>query len=368
MKRFLKIICMAVAFALTLFFMSKLIPQKKLDSSAPASTEDENHTSPSCIHNYTNGVCSLCGDDDPDYTPLFDIAGSSVTMESDLTMYFYVKTWDISGEDYTALITKETDGGVRTTISVPFDQWDLYYGLLYQFEVKGISAKEMADKIEVTICNSAGVQVSNTWTDSIRDYAVRQLENGSQSAAYTVLVDMLNYGAAAQVQFAYNTDDLANSTLTSEQASYATQDFDMDNYSVNTVWGEGFVGSSLSLESNIILTMYFSPLAEISGDDLLAEVSYTDHTGRFHCVCVSKSEFVKMGSDFGVVIDTLTAADVRQLVSVVIYDGGTSVAFGADSVESYAVRQGGELLETMMKFSMSAYEFLNGSEMEDPGL
>jgi hypothetical protein len=58
-----------------------------------------------------------------------------------------------------------------------------------------------------------------------------------------LLVDMLNYGAAAQTQFGYRTDDFANKNLTEAQKAMATGPVACSN---NQVAGTNYIGSNLS--------------------------------------------------------------------------------------------------------------------------
>ena len=176
------------------------------------------------------------------------------------------------------------------------------------------------------------------------------------SETKTLLVDMLNYGAAAQSFFDYSTDDLANSLLTEAQQAYASTSatcFDQ------RVQGEGYYGSTLTLKDRIMLTLYFENITP----DMHAIVSFTDHKGVTHKTRVEGSEFARYNSTtYGVIVDELVVADGNHMVTVTVYNAqGNMVATASDTVNSYAARQMGKdpLYEMVAKFTTSSYAYFH---------
>jgi methionyl-tRNA formyltransferase len=167
---------------------------------------------------------------------------------------------------------------------------------------------------------------------------------------------MLNYGAAAQNYFNYNTDDLANNQLTTAQQAYASQSVSCKDQRVQ---GTNYFGSTLTLESKIKLTMYFQNITT----SMYAIISFTDHYGNAKSVRVEGSEFSKYNSTtYGVVVDDVVVADGDTVVSVAVYNAyGKKVAYASDSVNGYAVRKGSshELFEKVQKFTTAAYTYLH---------
>jgi hypothetical protein len=214
-----------------------------------------------------------------------------------------------------------------------------------------LAAKQMADQIEVRIYHSDGSYASRLWTDSIRDYAMRIFDR-QEDKTRTLLVDMLNYGAAAQAYFTYNEDDPANRWLSDEQLAHGTQSV---NCTDQRVEGSNYYGSTLTLKSRIQLTLYFQNITT----DMYAVVSYTDHYGHIEEYAVSGNEFAQYNSNvYGVIIDTLSVADGHQLVTVIVYDAdGNQVAMAKDSVNGYLSRMMSTdvLFGAVAKFTASAY-------------
>lgn len=310
----------------------------------------------SCASPLEGDVCSKCGYGQEK----FSIAATNMALGSSLTMFFYVNKSDVPGSDYYMEISVTDANGNKETSQIPSDYWLDFDGTMYQVAVNDLAAKEMTDQIRVTVYNGEGKAVSYTKVDSVRDYAVRLLNNPQMQAVYPVLVDMLDYGAAAQKFFNYGTDDLANSTLTDEQKAWGTQDFDLADYSNNRVAGQKYLGSTLSLESEIVLIFLFDEI--LSENYMTAEVTYTDHYGNAVRSTISEANFYYTPEGYiGIRVNTLVAADSCQLVTVKIYDGDELVASASDSMEGYVVRMsaGDDIYSAVLKFSRSAYEFFH---------
>ncbi len=316
-------------------------------------------------HSYANGLCTVCGKIDPDYeapSGPFTLAGANVILGNDLTMNFALLASNLSGTDYYAEIVKHNPDGTTTTTTYPFSEWTSYAGgAMYLITLDGLVAKQMSDKVEVTIYTTGGEQASYTWEDSIRDYAIRQLNNASNSEkVYTVVADMLNYGAAAQTQFGYNTSDLANATMTDAHKAYATAELDYSQYDNYRMVDDNYFGTILALETNIQMGVFFYDTAEGA---LTAKVSYRDHNGNAVSYEIAEEYFdttYAANGLYGILVDTLVAGDVYQLVSVEIYEGDNRISCVEESMESYVVRQSGSLLpiyDALMKFMVSSYNY-----------
>ena len=280
----------------------------------------------------------------------FDIDVSRMILGNSLEFQFGVamnKFTDTTG--YYAVVEKS---GVTKTI--PATQWSTagqYYAIVYD----GLAAKEMADTISVTIYNAKGEAVSNQKTDSVRDYAARAFDS-QDVAGKTMLVDMLNYGAAAQLHFDYNTADLANSNLTDAQKAAGTATApEMSN---DQVKGENYSGSRFILTSSIQVQLAFKGLTS----DMYAIYTYTSAKGEAKTVRVEGEDFVMInGKPAGVELSALVYADARSMVEVTVYNAdGTVYGYAEDSIESCCFRSSGEMFVALMKFADSAKTHLFG--------
>lgn len=320
---------------------------------------NENCVAVTIGHDYVDGVCSICGAEEPVSITAFDFLGANMALNNSLAMNFAFSGTHY--EDWTgfyAEIVKEyADGREDVTVTVPYAQWERR-GNNYVVTYNGVAAKEMADNFHITVYNAQGQAVSVTRTDSVRAYARRTLDNpNTTEAVKAVVVNMLNYGAAAQNYFTYGTDDLANSILTAQEQELAFANIEVTD---SRIAGDNFGGSTLVLNSNIKLSMCFTGVTE----GMTAKAVYTDAKGVPYTVDCA------LDSDGRVDIDALAVADYNCLVTVTVYNVDSTV-FGSasDSVASYVARNNIDpevteelkaLGDTLVKFAEAARSYFVG--------
>ena len=285
---------------------------------------------------------------------LFHLSGTNVALGSNLAMNFFIDKDYLSGGDYYAVITHydhETENHVYT---IPYTQWENRQDYMV-VTLENLAAKNMIDYIEVQVFRADGTPCTAVRGDSVESYALR-IFDAQDDATKTLLVDMLNYGAAAQTYFGYRDSYLVNADLTEEQQAYATQSVTCTDQRIE---GENYIGSTLVLENRIQLTMYFQKITT----DMYAVVSYTDHDGNAQELTVSGSDFAQYNENiYGVTVETLAVADGDQLVTVTVYDAdGNAVAGASDTVNGYLSRMmsGDEIFEAIAKFTNSAYAYFH---------
>ena len=286
----------------------------------------------------------------------------NMTLGNSLALNFWVyKDQMIEGMDYTAKLVRTRADGSTETVMVPMSDWverNTYYQVVYS----DFAAKEMTDTVSIVILVD-GIEVSNTFTDSIKAYAEFMLSfAGSSAELKTALVDMLNYGAAAQKQFEYKTDDLANADLTDAQKALATQSVTPRDQWSGT--GNAYA-SNLELVDNIVLKLWFKNVT----DDMYAVVTYTGHDGTESTKTVSFAEFECRDASKGyyaVPVDELVVADGMQVVTCKLYNGNNEeVGSITESVESYIAymmatnQDTNGLYEATMKFVASSYNLFH---------
>ena len=286
---------------------------------------------------------------------LFEIDVARMILGNSLEFQFGVaqtKIPDTTG--YYAIIEKEWADGTTTQKTIPATQWGAagqYWAIVYN----GLAAKEMADQFHVTIYNSAGQAISTAKSDSVRSYVERAF-SGQSTKGKTMLVDMLNYGAAAQEHFTYNTADLANNQLTVAQKNYGTKTAAATTNKL--VKGTNYAGTRLSLQSNIQMQLAFNNMTR----DMRAVYVYTDHNGNQRSVSVNGNQFISVSSRLAVELNQLVYADARSQVTVYIYNSsGKVISTTKDSIESYVNRSGATipLYDALIKFTDSAKAYLH---------
>jgi len=300
----------------------------------------------------------------PENPELIDFAGTTMTLGNNLSINFVVDTAKLSGTGHYAVITKEYEDKDDLTITIPRSEWKVYSGTNYYFSFDKVAAKEMTDRLIVNVYDADGNKVVNEKIDSVRDYAMRALTKEEAKTApdaekLALYVDMLNYGAAAQTYFDnYHASDLANSQLTDTQKAYATASVTMEDIREK---GTAYVGTTLTLESEIILNFVYNT-SEINNISY-AVAAYTDHYGNEKSVTIQSSEFKEYDATRTYIpVSGMAVADCSQPVTLKLYtagDGsmGVDSATTVDSVESYVARiaNADALYTTIMKFASSAY-------------
>lgn len=180
-----------------------------------------------CIHSYINGICNNCGAEDPDYVkpikqPALTLKYPTLTFEDIIMMNVYFAASDLEDVVEMGLVTYSenvTEGSVVTADTVISGYaWSESDGFYYT-TTNGIAAKELGDEIYFAVYAKL-TDGSYTYTRVVSyspvTYAYTSLATGSE-AMKPIVVAMLNYGAAAQTYFGYNTDQLVNSGLTDTQ-------------------------------------------------------------------------------------------------------------------------------------------------------
>ena len=295
--------------------------------------------------------------------PLMDLAGTSMTLGDSLSVSFVLDTAPLEGDGAYAVITKAyADGREPVAVTVPQSEWQPYSKTLYYFSFDGVAAKEMCDTLSVQVYDAQGNKISNPYTDSIRDYAMRMLGKPdviADEALRTLYVDMLNYGAAAQVHFAYAPENLANSQLTETQRTYASEPpATMDLLFA----GPGRAGTTLTLKSRITLDFLFSTSVLGDPSSCYAIVAYSDHYGKPVEIRIADLQSYD-NARICISVPGLAVADYTQMVTCTVYNAaGDPVAWSTDSMEGYIHRMTGKLpaiVEAIAKFGSSAYQYFH---------
>ena len=147
-----------------------------------------------------------------------------------------------------------------------------------------LPAKKMADDITVDMKNVSTNECLDRVVCSVADYADTLLADDTQSDELKALVKaMLNYGAAAQVQFSYNTENPANASLSDTDKAVAEIGTELDTACADMgVTADGYKGLSLVLNSETALKLYASGETSITlkqGDTVVASSGEEKNNG-----------------------------------------------------------------------------------------
>lgn len=224
----------------------------------------------------------------------------------------------------------------RQTVVTDYTEEEDYY----VFSFANIAPHLMNDTIEATLhLNILGEAYSgNTQNYSVSTYCYRTLSTYSadeHAELRTLLVDLLNYGAASQTYVGYKTNDLVNANLTDAQRAWGTaSDRTLTthkdvNYVVRDDATVSYTGVGLSLRDSIAIRFKINA-QDVTG--LSARVISTLGVRN-----IPASQFEETTGGYYIYFDYLTAAQIGEAVYVTIYDGETPVSNTFSySVESYA--------------------------------
>ena len=176
-------------------------------------------------HSYEDDVCTVCGHIG---VPVkLDSASLSFKEKIHYNIFFYLgidETVDLSDIGLIMFDSLNAEGTMDDAIAV-------YSGAVemdgkYMVATDGIHAKHMGDTIYFRVyakLADGSYVYSKTVQYSAVTYAEHIFNSDKPESAKALVVAMLNYGAAAQMFFGYNTDNLVNTFLTEEQKALPEQ-------------------------------------------------------------------------------------------------------------------------------------------------
>ena len=270
----------------------------------------------------------------PEEKPSPVINTVSLSLESSITMNFKVLKSSLSSFDE-FYMTFEC-GGKEEKVT-DYKETDKYY----VFSYKGINPQLMNDNVTAVLHakNKSEEYTSPEKIMSVREYAYTMLDRYSDdehSKLRTLLVDLLNYGAAAQVYAGYQTDNLVNSDLTDVQKNWASKDTtefkNIRNLNYKTISNPTaeWKTCSLVLKNSIMVKVKFSAkdVENKTVEIVLKNAKFT----------YTKDDFVNNGDGtYYVYCNELFANELSDDLLFTIYENGVpcsnTMLF---SVESYA--------------------------------
>ncbi len=236
-------------------------------------------------------------------TPVAELTGHSLTLSGNIGVNFYMDLSSVALADESA---KVQFNYADKTVEVPLSQGE-YTSNGYKFTCE-VPAKDMSTEITCKVVTS--IQESQSFTYSVKEYAEYMLaDTDTYYAECDIVRSMLNYGAAAQEYFGYNTDNLANSSFTEDEKM--TEEVDFSDYAfVISEEDENvtYYGSSLSLESEVAIKHYFIVDKGIDVSALNVMVN-----GK-------KAELTKSGNMYVLKIADIPAQDIYDAYEVVVGD------------------------------------------------
>ena len=253
----------------------------------------EQEVIPALGHSWENGTCTSCG-----VTEIpAELTGNSVTLGGNIGVNFYYDIKESAQNEGTYVEFTIPNGNTR---KVYFnDAVETEHGYMFTCEV---AAKEMTAVIKAQLVSSNGSR-SETEACSVKEYAHNILADANYEAAYDLVKAMLNYGAAAQVHFKYNPDNLANADLPEADKVVAKANFAEYQYVLTgKLDGVKYYGSKLTLESETAIKHYFKITGEVPTFTLNGEALEVNEVNGLYEIKIADINAKALGEKVEVVV------------------------------------------------------------------
>jgi len=301
-------------------------------------------------HTYVDGTCA-CGATEvvapkPDANLVFTM---NISAGAEMTVTYSIMGVAVNSyADFYLEVKKDVAGGdpITTVYGISGDREPMVakvnpstgVAMMYQVTYKGINAKEMGDNFSTTlyaVAEDGTVYCGATSVKSIKSYLLEKADaEASIPELKTMAIDMLKYGAAAQVRLGYNTENLVTADLTEEQLSYATQEIpEAVNYAATSGTGAA-VNTNITVTSRVQLNL--SCIYTTATDPNAVKCVITDSEGK---VLAEIAATNKAGIMFSAIYEDVGAKQMRDVINATFYEGETAISQTVSwSVESYVAQ------------------------------
>ncbi len=301
----------------------------------------------------------------------------SCSFGNNLAIAYLVKQSDLAGYGNFRLVAEKQEfnetGSDYTTIETELTSYDTYTAggtTYYRFIYTNIGAKQMGDLITATLYAEKDGMTCQSAPDeySVKTYAYNRLQNSTNAEFKTLMVDLLNYGAAAQAHFGYNTSHPVNAELTAAQQAIGTQGTPVltpvDHRTPTAGATASFYGKNVGFNNSVELRYYMQFAAGQAADNVKLVLTYMDAGGTQIRKTIPYAEFGDYNTTTKyATISTISAKDMSAVITAKIYDGNTLISEVLEySIETYVYNQLQKdnaesfktLITELMKYGLSA--------------
>lgn len=311
--------------------------------------------------------CTICGDIIREEIPQMEtlrFAGASLTLQNNLRVNFAVDRALLEEAGYSnPYVVFEMDG--TQTIVADYS----IVGNYYMFGFSNIAPDKMTDTITASLHAMAdGVEyTSEAMEYSVAQYCYSMISRDTTSDKLrTLLVDLLNYGAASQMYTGRRMDNLANAFLTAEELAWGTSEDSELTSATNVEFvainspSVAWKGASLYLNDSITMQFVFSTEENIDEVKVIVKNQEGDTVKE-----INPSDMTRYGEYYLAKFKGLNAGQMKDIVYVTAYCGENAISNTlAYSIESYAYSKQNDtneklanLVKAMMRYGDSAYCF-----------
>lgn len=301
-----------------------------------------------------HGRCTICTAEVTEILPAVDF--DTVTLYhncsfgNDLSMLYAILSSNLEGCTDIRLVVEKVRYNGNTpagTVSKTLYPTVLDIGgkAYYRFDYSEVCAKELGDTLTASLVfvRDGNEYSGKVDTYSLKQYAMERLANSTDDTFRTLVLELLNYGAAAQTYFAYRTDALVNSDIPDEYLTLARGGYDalvgVERGGDTTVYPFAIKASNIVFGNRIELLVATSIENESDLEGVALRICYTDYSGAEVEKLVDGTSFVYR-SDVGgytVCFDGLLASEFRTKLSLTLVRNSEPVSGSVNySLETYA--------------------------------
>ncbi len=313
--------------------------------------------------------------EDP-YLETLRFAGARLSLQNNICIHFIVSEELFADGQYENPRAVFNKNGNETVVSEASRDGDYLY-----FICTDVAAEQMNEKIYATLyAEHNGVEFSSGVIGySVSDYCYTQLDaikdakpTADNLKFRTLLVDLLNYGTAAQLYSGHRTDELVNEKLGENKTAWASSELDELHNCLHldktfTEPSVNWLGATLFLRESITMRFIISQTTELAG---LKAVLKDSNGNTLETITSDKFELFEYDQQLYYTINyrDLNAIQMREPVSVTLYRNGVQVSqvltysiesYVSDAINSYSIPLLRNLVESMMKYGDSAYRYFN---------
>lgn len=307
------------------------------------------------------------------------LRGSNLTLNGNIGLNFYFEIdeslKDSIFADQTAKVrfTLADGSTVDVAANTGLEDTSAIEGLtLYRYSCE-LTAKQMADTVTVQFIMND--KVIAEYEHSVVDYVKIIIANaGNAYSAETIALvkAMLNYGANAQLNFGYHTENLANSLtdadgnamITEEEkdlSSVTTATFEPYKATGTTIDGLGnFAAANLVLKSETTLKVYFKPAEDITLDMLTFKVGDNEVTateyGEYFMISIPNIKASALDDKYVITVTSKTDSTKTGTFDAYVYSYCYSVL--KDSTGTYT-EQLKDTLRALYLYNVAANSYIN---------
>ncbi len=305
--------------------------------------------------------------------PKFKFAGASLSLKESISINFLVKKSLIDNNGFENLRVEVVDENNNSYPAITSPVVKNLAGTdYYAFKFDNVYPQLIGVTYSATLY---GEREGVAFKSAVKDYSVltycnNQLPN-ADSKTKTLLVDLLNYGAACQAQLGIDSSKYVNRNLTSAQQGYATQNVpELENIKNNKYVQisnpeKKWLGATLSLENTIAYKMYVRDVTSVSDLDGIVMRAKVNNSSDDYDISVTEKGKDNTGVYF--ILRGVKPSLMGAPVDFTMTRNGTAISHTYRySINSYlnlmlpsATGTTKDLMECIAKYGDSSYKYEN---------